>query len=48
MDTRNSVFFDEVLDVGDYGPISITAHTINNIVSLPFYMIIKLPDYLPV
>lgn len=36
------------LDVGDTGKIQIKAETINAGAVLPFYMLVKLPAYLPV
>jgi hypothetical protein len=41
-------FFDPTLSVGNYGPITLTAQSLTgNYLPDPFYVIFKLPPYLP-
>jgi hypothetical protein len=40
-------FFQNGLDVGDYGPIVMTAQTVSGLpITKPFFMLIKLPKFL--
>lgn len=41
-------FFNAGLDVGDPGTILMKAESINAATTLPFYMLVKLPKYLPI
>lgn len=47
VDDPSVQFFEAGKDVGDYGSIFMNAHTVSGSpVTQPFYMLVKLPDYL--
>jgi hypothetical protein len=49
VDNANTVaFFDPLLDVGDYGAITLKAQAVSgNALTAPYYVLFKLPSFLP-
>jgi hypothetical protein len=49
VDNPTTTFFESGQDVGNYGTVTMNAHLVGSaILGDPFYMLVKLPDYLPI